>query len=462
MCCMKNTQGDVATQTGLTRTKHEQDRSAVPEAVKYCLYARKSSESAERQVLSIDSQTKEMLQIAERDGLNVVEIKRESHSAKATGERPVFNELLKDVREGKFNGILTWAPDRLSRNAGDLGAVVDLIDQGLLVEIRTHGQSFSNNPNEKYLLMILGSTAKLENDHRGENVKRGLRTRVEMGFWPGMAPIGYSDQNLMDKKGQKLLDPVRAPIVKQMFEKVAYEKWSGRKLYNWLKHDMNFKTRGNKTLTLSGIYRIFENPFYHGRFEFPRNSGNWYEGKHKPIITKELFDQAHIQLKRDQIVRENKEFAFTKLFTCGQCGSGVSAEEKYKQRKDGGHTRYVYYGCTRSRDRNCTNPYIREEELITELLKIIDQIDINELGLKVKLEEEIKRFSRFERMFRGGTSVPEGTTEEMDVRAYMKYLLREGSMSEKRDLLGNLRSRLIYSNKTICLSNGDDSSRLSP
>lgn len=451
MCCMKNTQGGGATQTGLTRTKHEQDRSAAPEAVKYCLYARKSSESAERQVLSIDSQTKEMLQIAERDGLNVVEIKRESHSAKATGERPVFNELLRDVREGKFNGILTWAPDRLSRNAGDLGAVVDLIDQGLLVEIRTHGQSFGNNPNEKYLLMILGSTAKLENDHRGENVKRGLRTRVEMGYWPGMAPIGYSDQNLMDKKGQKILDPIRAPIVKQMFEKIAYEKWSGRKLYNWLKHDLNFKTRGNKTLTLSGIYRIFENPFYHGRFEFPRNSGNWYEGKHKPIITKELFDLAHVQLKRDQIVRENKEFAFTKLFTCGQCGSGVSAEEKYKQRKDGGHTRYVYYGCTRSRDRNCTNPYIREEELITELLKIIDQIDINELGLKVKLEEEIKRFSRFERLFRGGTSVPEGTTEEMDVRAYMKYLLREGSVSEKRELLGNLRSRLLCADKKLSL-----------
>jgi len=370
--------------------------------------------------------------------------------------RPIFNELLRDVREKKFNCILTWAPDRLSRNAGNLGAVVDLIDQGLLVEIRTHGQTFSNNPNEKYLLMILGSTAKLENDHRGENVKRGLRTRVEMGLWPGMAPIGYSDQNLMDKKGQKLLDPIRAPIVKQMFKKVAYEKWSGRKLYNWLKHDMNFKTRGNKTLTLSGIYRIFENPFYYGRFEFPRNTGNWYEGKHKSIITKELFDQANVQLKRDQIVRENKEFAFTKLFTCGQCGSGMSAQEKYKQRKDGGHTRYVYYGCTRSRDRNCTNPYIREDELIVELLKIIDQIDINELGLKMKLEEEIKRFSRFERMFRGGTSVPEGTTEEMDVRAYMKYLLREGSMSEKRELLGNLRSRLLVVNKTITLMSDEN------
>lgn len=451
MCCMKNTQGGAAIQTGSTRTKHEQGRSVVLEAVKYCLYARKSSESAERQVLSIDSQTKEMLQIAERDGLNVVEIKRESHSAKATGERPVFNELLRDVHEGKFNGILTWAPDRLSRNAGDLGAVVDLIDQGLLVEIRTHGQSFGNNPNEKYLLMILGSTAKLENDHRGENVKRGLRTRVEMGYWPGMAPIGYSDQNLMDKKGQKILDPIRAPIVKQMFEKVAYEKWSGRKLYNWLKHDLNFKTRGNKSLTLGGVYRILDDSMYYGVFERPKDSGNWYEGKHKPIITKELFDLGQVQLKRDQIVRENKEFAFTKLFTCGYCASGISAEDKYKKLRDGTTAHYVYYGCTRARDRNCKNQYIREEELIGELLKILDQININELGMRHKLEDEIKRFSHFQKIVLGSDGKKEADEGDVNIRTYAKYLLKEGSVSEKRELLGNLRSRLLYRDKKVTL-----------
>ena len=91
-----------------------------PIKVKYCLYARKSTESEERQILSIDSQIKEMLQIAERENLEIVEMKRESHSAKATGQRPVFNEIITDIRAGKFNGILTWAPDRLSRNAGNL------------------------------------------------------------------------------------------------------------------------------------------------------------------------------------------------------------------------------------------------------------------------------------------------------------------------------------------------------
>jgi DNA invertase Pin-like site-specific DNA recombinase len=97
--------------------------------IRYCLYARKSSEAEEKQALSVDSQVKEMLLIAEREHLNIVDIYRESHSAKDCGQRPVYNKLLLDIREGKFDGILVWHPDRLARNAGDLGAVVDLLDQ---------------------------------------------------------------------------------------------------------------------------------------------------------------------------------------------------------------------------------------------------------------------------------------------------------------------------------------------
>lgn len=424
--------------------------------VKYCLYARKSSESEERQVLSIDSQLKEMLQLAEREGLEVAEMRRESHSAKSTGERPVYNELLADIRRGKFSGILTWAPDRLSRNAGDLGALVDLMDQGLLHEIRTFGQKFGNNPNEKFLLMILGSQAKLENDNRGVNVRRGLRTRVEMGLWPGVAPLGYLNQGLMDKKCQVIIDPIRAPVIKQMFEKLAHEKWSGRKIFNWLKHDLNFHTRGNKSLTLAGVYRVLDHPFYYGMFERPLKSGNWYQGKHVPIITKELFDLGQTQLKRDQIVRENKEFAFTKLFTCGLCGSGITAEDKYKKLVDGTSAHYVYYGCTRGRDRDCKNQYIREEELIAELVKLLDKISINELGMRHKLEDEIKRFNHFQKVVMKGDSKQAATEADVNIRTYAKYLLREGSVSEKRELLGNLRSRLIYRDKTIKLLDGND------
>ena len=94
--------------------------TTLPEAalvLRYCLYARKSSEAEERQAMSVDSQVKEMLNLATKDGIYVVEVYRESHSAKDCGMRPVFNELLNDIRIGKFNAILVWHPDRLSRKA---------------------------------------------------------------------------------------------------------------------------------------------------------------------------------------------------------------------------------------------------------------------------------------------------------------------------------------------------------
>lgn len=423
--------------------------SAPVTPIRYCLYARKSTESEERQILSIDSQVKEMLQIAERENLHIVEIKRESHSAKTAGERPIFNELLNGIRVGKFNGILTWAPDRLSRNAGDLGSLVDLMDQKLLLEIRTFGQRFANSPNEKFLLMILGSQAKLENDNRGVNVKRGLRTRCEMGLRPGVAPTGYLNEKRADRKCHAIVDPERAPIIKKMFEKVSYEKWSGRKLYHWLKFELNFKTRGNKNLSLSNIYIILQNPFYYGAFEY---GGNWYTGKHEPLISKELFDKAQEQIKRDHIVRsEIKEFAFTKLITCGLCGSGVTAEEKYKKLKDGTTAKYIYYGCTRSKDLHCKGGYLREEDLINQLVTILDKLDVNELGIRDKFEKELERYNRFRRVVLGLGKDEKLPEEKIDIKTYAKYLLRESSIVEKRELLGCLKSRLVIKDKVVYL-----------
>jgi len=155
-------------------------------------------------------------------------------------------------------------------------------------------------------------------------------------------------------------------------------------------------------------------------------------------------------LKRDKIVRETREFAFTKLFTCGYCGSGISAEEKWRQLKDGGVNRHIYYSCSRSRDRFCKNKYITEEELIKELLKIVDQLNINELGMRQKLEEEMKRFNIFQSSVLGNKEKIKENSEA-DIKNYAKYVLKHGSTTEKRELMGHLRSRIIYKDKNLSL-----------
>jgi hypothetical protein len=300
--------------------------------------------------------------------------------------------------------------------------------------------------------MILCSQAKLENDNKSINVKRGLRTRVEMGLWPAPAPTGYLKEKRLDRKCQTLIDPERGHIIKQMFEKVAYDKWSGRKVYHWLKFDLNFKTpRGNKNLTLSNIHLLLKNTFYYGEYEFPRGSGNWYKGLHEPIITKELFDLVNQQLTR-QVTRTEfgtKEFAFTKLMTCGLCGSGICADEKLKKQKNGNIHRYVYYGCSKAKDRNCKCGYLNEEDLIKQLQDMLDKISLDEIGMKDQIRNEVTRYNRFQKGILGIKGEVE--VKDLDIRNYAKYILRDGRDYEKRELLSCFKSKLVLENKIISM-----------
>ena len=226
----------------------------------YCLYARKSSEDEERQALSIDSQVKEMSKLAERDHLDIVAVKTEAHSAKNSGEREVFNKMIDEIKAGEYNSILTWHPDRLSRNAGDLGRLVDLMDNKQLLEIKTFNQTFTDSPNEKFLLMILGSEAKLENDNRGINVKRGLRTMVEKGLWPGLPPLGYEAVEGKGMQGQLKIDPIRGHFIQEIFAKAA-EGWSQHRIRNWLSEEVDFHSPNGsfrvKRKNLQGILPPF-------------------------------------------------------------------------------------------------------------------------------------------------------------------------------------------------------------
>lgn len=422
-----------------------------PQKIRYCLYARKSTEQEDKQALSIDSQINEMMELAEREGLEIVDIKRESHSSKEVGQRPVYNELLEDIRQGKYTGILTWAPDRLSRNAGDLGSVVDLMDKKLLHEIRTNGQRFTNNPNEKFLLMILGSQAKLENDNKMVNVKRGLKARCQMGLWPSVPPTGYLPNPDRNKKCEVIVDERRADAIKHMYEKVAYSGWSGRKIFHWLRDDLGFVTKNGKPLTLSNVYIILKNTFYYGEFEYPKGSGNWYKGKHTPIIDKGLYEQVQRKMTSEHSVRsQDKEFAFTKMITCGMCGSGVTADEKFKKQKNGNEHRYVYYGCTKFNDKKCPCGYIREEDLIEQLAQVLDTISLDEIGMKDRIKAEIQAHNEFQQSVLGEDST-KVKVKDVDIRNYAKHILRKRPIHEKRALLGNLRTKLILENKKLTL-----------
>ena len=427
------------------------ETTVIPESqIRFCLYARKSSEGDERQAMSIDSQINEMTQMANRLGINIKEIRKESHSAKISGKRPVFAQLIEDIRSNIFDGILTWAPDRLSRNAGDLGLLVDLMDQNKLVKIQTFSQSFINNPNEKFLLMILCSQAKLENDQKGLNVKRGIRNKCEMGWRPSMAPVGYYNRAFNGIK-DAVIDPDRGKFVTEMFRLVAEESYSGRDLWSWAK-ESNFINKSGKGITLSQIYLMLRNPYYYGEFEFPVGSGKWYIGKHQPLITKELFEQVQKKLVFYERAKwGSKDFIYKGLFKCASCGATIVGEDKYRKLTSGNTNYHVYYHCSRQVDYSCEEPYIDEDILMLRIIKFIQGLDQNKLNLNGKLKFDLENFTKTKKEILSSNYIYSEENIDPDLGEYARYILKEGTITDKRNLITGLNLEIYLHDKHLVL-----------
>jgi len=231
---------------------------------------------------------------------------------------------------------------------------------------------------------------------------------------------------------------------------VAKDGLSGRDIYNWMS-EIGFTTRSGKLMTLSSIYRMLNNPYYCGVFEFPTGSGQWYKGSYEPLVSKELFNAVQKQLEvAPKSKPGTKVFDYTKMLICGRCGSGVTAQEKFKKRKDGTSKRYVYYHCTQSRDFDCPEPYIREEALTEAFIDLLEMVTVEEIESKEGLKGELDRFRRLSSAVLGYNDSEDHP--EISLHNFAKYVLTEGTRREKRELLTCLNSAIHLQDKQVHLT----------
>ena len=352
------------------------------------MYCRKSSEQEDRQVLSIESQRTELSNLAKREGLNVVDILPESHSAKKL-DRPVFADIIKKIQSGYANGLLVWSPNRISRNPVDTGKIIHLMDTSNLIEVKTMSQTFYNtNPNDKFMLALFCNQAKLENDNKGEDVKRGLKTKAEKGMYPNHAPVGYKNNKYEDRgKKQIYPDPERFDSIRKMVDMMLTGLYAPPKIREMANEQWGFRMPNGNKMSKNTIYYFFTNPLYTGTFEYPRGSGIWHKGTYKPLMTIEEYDKIQIILgKKGKPRQKTHIFAFTGLMKCGECGASITAETKIKRPKNGKIHQYVYYHCTKRVDSNCTQKSIEQKELEKQIKSAIDSLtipaDLHEFALK--------------------------------------------------------------------------------
>ena len=338
----------------------------------YFLYARKSTDTEDKQVLSIEAQLSELRTLARRDGLEIAEEFVEKRSAKTPG-RPVFEEMMRRVERGEAQGIVCWKIDRLSRNPVDSGRISWMLQQGTIAKIATHDRVYLPQDNVLLMSVEFGMANQYVRD-LSVNVARGLRAKARRGVYPSIAPLGYRN----DVRTRTIIvDKKKASIIRAAFELYA----QGRSRYDDIARFLfergiqtgatrGWSKGGGKPLKREQIAFLLSNPFYTGRFRY---AGEMYDGTHTPLVSKELFEKVQKVLReRSNKNRppENNPQAYCGLLSCGECGCSITAEEKIKNQQNGNTHRYVYYHCTKKRG-SCDGAYLREETLDAELSALL-------------------------------------------------------------------------------------------
>lgn len=408
------------------------------------IYARKSTESEDRQILSIDSQVRELKVLAQREGLRVDHVFTESQSAKAPG-RPVFNSLFKLIQKREFDRIICWKLDRLARNPLDGGALIWALDQGQLQKIVTPTSSYTNSGSDKFLMQLEFGMAKKYVDDLSDNVKRGIRARLNQGWASGLPPLGY-----LNDRGKRTIvkDPERFPIVRQMWDLMLSGKVTPPHILTaaneqWGLRTRQFKREGGAPIALSAVYKMFKHPFYYGMI---RHKGELLPGAHEPMVTKAEFDRVQDLLGVPTNPRPEKHsFAFTGLIRCGECGASVTAEHKVNRQ---GH-RYVYYHCTRRKKGvSCAQKVIEVRKLETQISSFFESITIHQdfsewvinLAREIHGEEVGKEKASFDALNRRLAACKDELSKLVDLR--LRGLLNDDEYISKKNELENERVRL--------------------
>ena len=399
---------------------------------KFFLYARKSTDEPERQILSIEAQLFELREYARKEGLNIVREFVESKTAKEPG-REIFNEMISHIEENEAEGILAWHPDRLARNSIDGGRIIYLVDTGKISALKFPTFWFDPTPQGKFMLSIAFGQSKYYVDNLSENIKRGIRQKLRNGIWPAWAPLGY----INDKNARCIaVDKEKSKYIKRAFEMYAtgeYPLAQIRKIIN----SLGLVGKKGKLLSVSNYQYMLKNPIYYGVIEY---NGELYDGKHEPIITKKLFDSVQEVMTRKSKPKtpKLKPYVYRGLFRCGECGCFITTETQK------GHN---YLRCTK-RKNPCNQRYVREEIITSQIKEEIKKVSLSSAWANASInyfENEKMKTAQAESSF-----AQKSRDELVEIETKLDRLLDlhlEGSLSQAE--YSTKKQKLILAKKDL-------------
>lgn len=348
--------------------------------LKFIMYVRKSTDRGDNQIESLPDQIKVLNRLAKERGLNVVDIIRESKSAKKPYCRPAFASMVSKIQNGDANAIICWKLDRLARNPIDGGSISWLLQEGTISKIVTPQKDYYSTDNVLMMSVELGMANQYSLD-LSSNVSRSVLSKFERGQYPSMPPLGFSNFRESKKSAYIISDPERFDLVKRMWRKMLTGRYNPRQICDMANvWGLRTRPRANgpsKKIDYSTVYKMFANPFYAGILEY---KGNRYKAAHEAMVTIDEFKRVQELISGKTKTRtKTKEFPFTGSIRCSECGCLVVAEEKHKLIKSTGKEKnYVYYHCSgRKKDYNCSQrSSAKASELEEQILAELDKSQI--------------------------------------------------------------------------------------
>ncbi len=280
-------------------------------SLRYVIYARRSlDESSEKQERSIPDQLHACRDLAGRLGVRVADHIHEKQSAKVSDKRKAFRDMLDAIIAGKYDAIITWAPDRLARNMKEAGEIIDLLDRGTIKDLKfANNFVFTNEPSGKMLLSISFVMAKQYSDQHGQNVNRAIRRKTSEGKYAGShTKHGYY------KDGSHFLRPdgENFALISEVFA-MRLRKSSLKDIATWLRekgYPLKTKHTTPKKLVISVkfISDLLRDPVYAGAMVFGKQVIDLFQKyDFMPAVSVEDFEKL---CKQDGIT---KGFTLTNL-----------------------------------------------------------------------------------------------------------------------------------------------------
>lgn len=369
------------------------------------IYCRVSTVEQAEEGYSVDEQRRRCIEYCEKEGHEVFKVYEDRGiSGKNISGRPGLKDLLKDSNDKKFDLVVVWKLNRISRRLIDILNIVDTLDKNSIA-FRSLTESFeTETPAGKLQLNIMGAIGEFERGTIAENVKMGMIARAREGKWNGGKVLGYDvvevpSEGKKRKETKLVINEKEAMTVRRIFE--LYSEGHGYKAtVNRVNKEGHKSKRGNAFSTAS-IKEILKNPVYIGKIRYNLRQ-DWNEkrrkninpnpilvdGEHEAIIDDETWEKVQIILK-DRSKTHNRvydsEFPLTGLLKCPVCGASMTIGRSYHKRKDGTRKVAEYYVCGNWKNKGtavCNSNSIRAEvadEVVTN--KIIETVN-NELLLK--------------------------------------------------------------------------------